>query len=707
MSLGNGAVSNSSDLVQLTRSSLIQYLADKGGNEAVLARADGASRILDGLGVGDEAMGSAYLAPIPNYWAGYGALKRETELSDAIKLADNFNQLNAIQLLSRHSSGYRKASERKAQLESIRKMFLAMITDLRVLIVKLAYQLQRLRDLTSSQNLDEQRQVARDTLDLFAPLANRLGIWSLKWELEDLSLRLLDPTEYKRIASNLDEKRRDRESYLEQYINLVRGELSENGLVSEVTGRPKHIYSIWRKLQNKNRQFSQLADIRGIRVVVESVAQCYSALGVIHARWAPVPGEFDDYIAKPKANDYQSLHTAVVGPEDKIVEIQIRTKQMHEHAELGVAAHWRYKEQKDSDNALDKKIVWLRRLLDWQGELANGLEVDRDFSEAIADETVFALTPQGRVLDLPVGSTAIDFAYAIHTDLGHRCRGAEINGRLKPLSRKLNNGDVVKIVSGKDKVPSRDWLNRDLGFVASSRARTKIRSWFNAQEREIGLEEGRREFEKSIHRLSLPISAQDAVREFSLSGIEELYLSYYRGDLTTGDLKNQFRKSEANQSGSMVDAQAAVPQSVGTNGVLVVGVDQLLTRLAKCCKPVRPEPIVGYVSKGRGVMVHRRSCPNLGALLKDRVIEASWGAPRSGETYQVDIEVLADSEEIQIRDVIEVFNQEKIKILSTRSSVGDRKLSAVVTIEIDSVDFIERAVGSVEKKIGVFSARRI
>ncbi|MEK9873943.1 MAG: RelA/SpoT family protein [Betaproteobacteria bacterium] len=631
-----------------------------------------------------------------------GMLDGSDEFSQVLPLVNGFHRLEPIQHLRRRAGDNRKGAD---QLESVRKMFLAMGQDIRIVLLKLAHQLELLREQTRIDDAARRVELAHETFELFSPLANRLGIWQIKWEMEDLAFRFTDPDSYKKVAKFLDEKRPIREKYLDQFVTSLRVSLGDGGISSEVTGRPKHIYSIWRKLRMKGAYFEQLSDIRAVRVIVDKVSDCYSALGIVHARWSPVPGEFDDYIAKPKNNDYQSLHTAIVGPDQKIIEVQIRTKAMHEHAELGVAAHWRYKEGASKDKAFDSKVAWLRQVLDWKDEISSLGQIKENFKDELSEATIYCLTPQGRVVDLPGGSTAIDFAYALHTELGHRCRGAKINGKLRPLDTALKNGDLLEIVTSKDGGPSRDWINPELGFIRSSRARSKIRSWFSAQDRDESISHGRTELDRLLHKMGsdAPTIAR-IVEGLNFSSSDDLFLQVHRGDVTLSDLRSLVRDESPDKN--FVPAMSSAKPAVGPE-VLVVGVDQLLTRVARCCKPIPYEAILGYVSRGRGVMVHRANCPNLETLKTERIVDVAWPKVLGRISYEADLEIFSEGNKADTRRVLDALGHEKIRIVQYSSSVGSKRLVSKVTIEVDSLEFLDRAIKVISALEGVLSVRRL
>ena len=624
------------------------------------------------------------------------------EFSQVLPLVNGFHRLEPIQHLRKRAGDTRKGVD---QLESVRKMFLAMGQDIRIVLLKLAHQLELLREQTRIDDVARRVELAHETFELFSPLANRLGIWQIKWEMEDLAFRFTDPDSYKKVAKFLDEKRPMREKYLEQFVASLRDSLRDGGISTEVTGRPKHIYSIWRKLRMKGAYFEQLSDIRAVRVIVDEVSACYSALGIVHARWSPVPGEFDDYIAKPKNNDYQSLHTAIVGPDQKIIEVQIRTKAMHEHAELGVAAHWRYKEGASKDKAFDSKVAWLRQVLDWKDEISSLGQIKENFKDELSEATIYCLTPQGRVVDLPGGSTAIDFAYALHTELGHRCRGAKINGKLRPLDTALKNGDLLEIVASKDGGPSRDWINPELGFVRSSRARSKIRSWFSAQDRDESISHGRTELDRLLHKMGSDAPTIGRIVEgLNFSSSDDLFLQVHRGDVTLSDLRSLVRDESPDKN--FVPAMSSAKPAVGPE-VLVVGVDQLLTKVARCCKPIPYEAILGYVSRGRGVMVHRANCSNLETLKTERIVDVAWPKVLGRISYEADLEIFSEGNKADTRRVIDALGHEKIRIVQYSSSGGSKRLVSKVTIEVDSLEFLDRAIKVISALEGILSVRRL
>ncbi len=610
------------------------------------------------------------------------------------------------------------AAEREAQAEKLRKMLLAMVADIRVVLIKLAERTAALRFLV---NGDEamRRAAARDVVDLFAPLANRLGVWQLKWELEDLALRSLEPDTYKRIARLLDERRIDRERYIADVVETLKRELAAAGIRAEVTGRPKHIHSIWKKMQRKQVGIEALYDIRAVRVLVDEVKDCYAALGIVHHLWTPLADEFDDYIAKPKSNEYRSLHTAVTGPDGRALEVQIRTRDMHQHSEYGVAAHWRYKEgsavAKRGDPGFDEKIAWLRQILDWRDSVAASGDLVSAFRNSLFTESIYVLTPQGKVIDLPQGATPVDFAYAVHTNLGHRCRGARVDGQMVPLDTRLSNGQQVDIITVKEGGPSRDWLNPELGYVVSHRARAKVRQWFKAQQLETTIAQGRAMVERELARLGQTALKLDAVSaKAGFARTDDFFAAFARDDINSRQV--QLAIQAVAQPGA-APAPAAVEDAVETrvarsagsgSGILVVGVDRLMTALARCCKPAPPDPIVGFITRGKGVTIHRAGCSNVARIRErepERLIEANWGAARE-ELFPVDIVIEAMDRQGLLRDISEVLSREKINVTAARTLTRNLQSHMAFTVEVPGLEALRRALALVRDVPGVLSAGR-
>ncbi len=591
-------------------------------------------------------------------------------------------------------------------LEQLRKMLLAMAEDVRVVLIKLAERVVYLRSLTKADEA-AQRAAGRQTLELFGPLANRLGVADIKWELEDFSFRYTEPELYRRIAQLLDEKRHDREAYIQRVIAQLDAELRAMGIKPVIQGRPKHIYSIWRKMRGKNLPFERLYDIRAVRVIVKNTRECYTVLGVVHDLWTPLEGEFDDYIASPKTNDYQSLHTAVIGPEGRTLEVQIRTEEMHQHSEHGVAAHWRYKEGTRADRKFDAKISWLRQMLAWRNELFGERAGP---ARAVFDDTIYVLTPQGRVVDLPAGATPIDFAYHVHTDLGHRCRGAKVDGQMVPLNYKLQNAQRVEIMAAKQGGPSRDWLSPQLGFLASPRALAKVRQWFRHEDFEHDVAAGRAALDKELQRLGSTGESHERIASAAGFGrLDDFYAALGRGEVTS-------RQVEIAVRGEPAPAVPAPPPLVArasdkaSSGVLVLGVNNMATLIAKCCKPVPPDPIVGFVTRARGITVHRQDCPNVTGLApeqRERLMPADWGKNAEEAGFSADLEVIALDRQGLLRDISEAISRERINVTAVNTLSRGAHAFMRFTLQVASADAIARVLRQVKDVPGVDTARRI
>lgn len=563
--------------------------------------------------------------------------------SGVVQLVEGLSRMEHIRQFSELPEVKRKdkGRDRVQQIESLRKMLLAMVEDIRVVLIKLAERTQTMRTLANAAP-EIREQIARETQGIFAPLANRLGVWQMKWELEDLSLRFLEPDLYKKVAKLLDERRVDREQYIAEVLALLKRELKQAGIRAEVAGRPKHIYSIINKMRRKQIDFEQLYDVRAVRILVDEVKDCYAVLGLVHHLWQPIPGEFDDYIAHPKSNDYRSLHTAVIGPRGLAIEVQIRTHEMHQHSELGVAAHWRYKEGGKSNAQFDEQIAWLRQILEWKDELSEGGDLLEQFHNSLFQDQVYVLTPQGRVIDLPRGATPVDFAYHVHTDLGHRTRGAKVDGNIVPLNYKLQNGQRVEIMTAKQGAPSRDWLMPALGYMQSSRARAKVRHWFRQQALESDLAQGRAVLDRELQRLgATAINQEKLAQKLQLENLDDLLAALGRGEIGPRQVDQAIHEELGSRGPS---PQPAVQQPARSVGVIpdsvvvnIEGVGNLLVRTAKCCGPVPPEAVVGYVTRERGVTLHRRDCPVMQRLPEqrcDRLLQVSWPdlLPKQGRT---------------------------------------------------------------------------
>lgn len=676
------------------------------GGETMQAHAQAMAEIVLQLDLDHESVAAALLVPLlrarPELLSGI----RERFGAAVAELAEGVLRMGEIGALSNRAVTPPRAEAQAAQLEALRKMLLAMVQDVRVVLIKLADHLQELRAAIRLGNPRQMAEIAELTQDIFAPLANRLGVWQIKWELEDLALRVRDPDSYKRIARLLDEKRLDRERYIENVVAQLKGEITRAGIVAEVSGRPKHIASIHRKMQRKAIDFEGLYDVRAVRVLVRDVKDCYAVLGIVHSLWSPLPKEFDDYIAKPKANNYRSLHTAVIGPEGKSLEVQIRTHEMHQHSELGVAAHWQYKEGGRQDRGYQEKIAWLRQVLEWKDEVRDTGEFAEQFRTGLFEDSVYVLTPQGRVVDLPKGSTPVDFAYHVHTELGHRCRGAKVDGAMVSLNTVLTNGQQVEILAAKQGGPSRDWLNPQLGFLKSAGARAKVRQWFNRLNLEADIAQGRAQLEKELQRRGLSrLNLDQLAADMGFEKLNDLLSGLGRGEVGPKALQVALQPDEVPAAAPALPEGIVSRKSGGGGGVLVVGVDKLLTTPAKCCRPAPPEPIVGFVTRGRGVSVHRADCANLARLDPQRRIEAEWGAPGS-TTFPVDIVVDAVDRTGLLRDISEVLSRERINVTATRSTSTDLSARMRFTVEITDLGQLQKVLALVREVKGVIAASR-
>ena len=601
--------------------------------------------------------------------------------------------------------------------EGLRRLLLAIIQDLRVVPILLARQLAKMR-VADRLPEAERRALAQLTRDLHAPLANRLGIWQLKWELEDLAFRHLEPETWRRLARELDESRAARDRYIEAVKKQLGRALAAQGIAAEISGRPKHIYSIWRKMQKKQLPLDRLYDLRAVRVMVEDVAACYAALGVVHALWAPVPGEFDDYIARPKPNGYASLHTAVVGPEGRTLEVQVRTGEMHEQAELGVAAHWRYKETggsaagKGAGRAFERKIAWMRQLLEQAGDgrdegLAGALDAE------LVEERVYALTPRGEVVDLPQGATPLDFAYHVHTMVGHRYKGAKVNGRIVPLGHHLRSGDRVEIMTGKEPDPKRDWLLPSNGFLASGRSRDKVRAWFHKLDRSRNLQAGRELLERELKRLGLhQAELAPVARRFHAESVDDLYIQVALGDVGPNQVVRVLHELQHAAEPATPAVSRPSPRRAPRKdpaGFTVQGVGNLLVQLARCCQPVPGEPIAGYLTRSRGVTVHRAGCASfarLAAAQPQRVLPVEWGS--SGGGYEVDVAITGVDRKWLLKDVTTLVAQEDAHLSDIRSEVGSNgRAQLQLKLRVSDYGQLSTLLGKLDALPGVEQARRL
>jgi len=604
----------------------------------LLQHALGAAAILVGMNMDHETIAATVLHAVPEYtddWAEILEKKFGANVKMLVEGISRMEQIEQFSEMHRPDKSEKKKGDDVQQVESLRKMLLAMVEDIRVVLIKLAERTQTLRCL-SGASTDRQKLIAQQTRSIFAPLANRLGVWQLKWELEDLSVRYLEPELYKKVAKLLDERRIDREQYIAEVVSRLKQALIQAGIPADVTGRPKHIYSIINKMKHKQLDFSELYDVRAVRVLVDDsqvdgIRACYTALGLVHELWPPIDGEFDDYIAHPKSNNYRSLHTAVVGPRGLALEVQIRTLEMHQHSELGVAAHWRYKEGVKSDAKFDEKIAWLRQILEWKEDLADQGNMREQFKNELFHDQVYVLTPQGKVIALPKSATPVEFAYTLHTDLGHRTRGAKVDGNIVPLNYKLQNGQRVEILTIKQGGPSRDWINPSLGFLQSSRIRAKVRAWFKNQNFDESVAQGRTQLDRELHRLGITsINQEKLAQRLHFNKLEDFLAAIGRNEITQRRIAVAIREELPTKVIETAKQKIFRPATERTSkaDITVGGVNNLMTRIAKCCNPASPDAIVGYVTRDRGITIHRKDCAFMLRLTesrRDRKLNAQWG----------------------------------------------------------------------------------
>jgi len=626
------------------------------------------------------------------------------------------NGINKMRIVDAYQVHHADEQRDKKNVERVRKLLLALAEDIRVVLIKIAERLYTMRKLKYLSD-EIRKQIAAETRDIFSPLASRLGIWQIKWELEDLSFRYLESETYKHIASMLDERRIDREQFITQVTDEFRRDLEEAGIKAEVTGRPKHIYSIWRKMNAKNIGFDELFDVRATRVLVSSVADCYAVLGIVHNKWRPVPSEFDDYIATPKENNYQSLHTAVVGPNNKTLEVQIRTFEMHEHAEYGVASHWGYKEGGKIDVKYQEKITWLRQLLEINDE--NPGDLIEQFKSDIFEDRVYVLTPKGKVIDLPKGATPLDFAYHVHTEVGHHYRGAKADGKIIPIGYELQNGQQIEILTSKHSHPSRDWLNLHLGYLKSSRSRSKVRVWFKHQDYELNVADGRAILDRELQRLGISDIQYDQIADrFHFNKLNEFLASLGRGDISTTQVASAlneliFPAGESTASNiSHVHPFKSKENKLYPGDIQIMGVGDLMTQTARCCKPVPFDAIAGYITRGRGVTIHRKDCRNLLRLQsteKERVIDVEWGSASPDKTYPVEIIIEAFDRQGLLRDITTILTNSHLNVTSMNSITNRKTYIATftLTIEVANADQLSVALAKIEHLRNVMGVSRV
>ncbi len=706
------------DSLQKAHTLVVEVAGEQGVSiEPLLEHARGVVEILVSLHVDADPLIAAFFCNIPQVMLPTEKLQA-TFGEGVARLVEGVHQLRIV---DEHQERAQQAADKKSHLEGLRKLLLGMAQDVRVVLIKLAERVQSMRELKTMPE-EARRRVARETMDIFAPLANRLGIWQLKWELEDLSFRFLEPEDYQHIAKLLDERRTDRENYIVNAVDILRKELKKANIEGKVAGRPKHIYSIWRKMKGKNVDFHDLFDVRAIRVLVDDVAACYAVLGLVHSCWHPIRSEFDDYIASPKGNMYQSLHTAVVGPEGKNLEIQIRTHDMHQHSEYGVAAHWGYKEDGRHNDVYREKIAWLRQILEWNEEEACGSQDTEDFIDRFKSEVfqdrVYVLTPKGKVEDLPLGATPLDFAYHIHTDVGHQYRGAKVNGRIVPIGYQLKNGEQVEILTAKNSTPSRDWLNPHLGYLHSSRTRAKVRSWFRQQDYENNVADGRNIVERELHRLGVSdINLDQLAKRWDYKMADDFFSAIGCGDISSAQIAGRLAEQVLSAESQSPDTYPQkIPQknqaleSAQASEICIMGVGDLMTHLARCCKPVPYDPIEGYITRGRGITVHRRDCRNLLRLEKEeseRLVEVEWSHATS-KTYSVDIYVRAYDRQGLLHDVTEILSNNRLNVMAVNTLTERKTHIANMTLTIDVIDVeqLSRALVKIEQLPNVTEASR-
>ncbi len=626
--------------------------------------------------------------------------QHDAEIFSNVADKDNEEQQNLL------DSQLARDRRRDLANETLRKTFLAMGEDIRVILIKLADRLHNMRTLGYMPE-HKRRRIAQETLDIFAPLANRLGIWQLKWELEDLGFRYTKPEKYKEIAQNLAETRGERERQMNAILDNLNKLVTDAGLNAEITGRSKHIYSIFRKMVDRDKPFEMVRDLRGVRLIVQDIPTCYAVLGLIHTRWRPIPNEFDDYIAAPKDNFYQSLHTAVLYDDGKPLEVQIRTPEMDENAEFGIAAHWRYKEKGPRDEQYEQRINWLKKLMEWRQEVEDANEFVDGMRTDVFQDRVYVFTPRGDIIDLPAGATPIDFAYTVHTEIGHRCRGSKVNGKLVPLDYTLKTGDQVEILAAKQGGPSRDWLNPTLGLVKTQRARSKIRQWFKHLNREQNIIQGKEILDRELRRLGLQqLDVEKLARSFDYRTLDDLYVAVGCSDLSIGHIINTLSEGGAQEDKIFEIKPSTQQRDVGENAVSVLGLRNILTTFARCCKPVPGDEIVGYITRGRGATIHRQDCPNILRMKdRDRIVKVSWGEPQN--TFPVEIEIKAYDRQGLMVDISSVLSNENINLKDIKINVTHNLASILMVLEIADIVQLSRVLTKIENLPNVMQAHRL
>lgn len=649
---------------------------------------------------------------------------REAKISDddlikvlskeIIAMIHGVTQMDAVHVLR---ADYDNPEQYQQQMNNVRQMLLAMVEDVRVVLVKLAEHLCLLETATD-QSPDRQRYLATQAREIYAPLANRLGVGHIKWQLEDWAFRYLEPSAYKNIASSIAEKRLDRQKAVDEVIQQLTSALAEDGIHGEVNGRVKHIYSIWNKMRRKNIQYEEVYDVRALRILVDKISDCYGALGTVHRLWMHIPKEFDDYIAQPKQNGYRSLHTAVIGPGGKALEVQIRTHDMHNESELGVCAHWAYKESAQADPQLQNKVKWLRSLLEWQEEVTRADDIMAELQKNVTEDRVYIFSPKGDVIDLPKGSTPLDFAYHVHTELGHRTRGAKVNGRIVPLTYQLNTGEQIEILSQNEPRPGRDWLNPDSGYIYTSRARAKARSWFRLQHRDENIHDGQLLLEKELHRLDLPVPDYEKIcHRFNFNDVDDIYAAIGRGDLRVSQViaaaKALAQKDESPVSNdeTYLPLKKTSHESHSSDAIVIEGVGNLLTVMAGCCHALPGDPIIGYITHGRGVSIHRQDCPNILQAQNDtpeRVLAVEWGK-QAESLYPVQIKILSYDRKNLLRDMTSTLAHEAVNVtgIESYSDKNANTVKTLITLEVPDLAKLARLLDQINQLPNVISAQRV
>ena len=675
--------------------------------------------ILSNLNLDADSLVAAFIAPLLANNIIDIKFVKEHFSKDILMLCQGVEQMAAIKALRQQSN--QSNGQDPQNIDNIRRMLLAMVDDVRAVVIKLA---ERLCDLREKKNSDEETRVlvAKESANIYAPLANRLGIGQLKWELEDISFRYLHPQVYKKIAKLLDETRLEREQYMTSFVGHLNNELKALSINGEVYGRPKHIYSIWKKMQEKSLDFDQLFDVRAVRVVVEKVQDCYSALGIVHTQWQHIAKEFSDYVATPKGNGYQSIHTVVLGPEGKSVEVQIRTKQMDDDAELGVAAHWRYKEGQASGktNSFDDKIGWLRKILQWQDDVAESGELLDELRSQVFEDRIYVFTPSGDVIDLPMGATPLDFAYYIHSNVGHCCIGAKVFGKIVPFTHRLQTGDQVEVLTSKQPSPSRDWLNPNLNYIYSSRARAKVQHFFKLLDRDKYIVQGKELFENEIAKHDIAtIDLLAAAKRFNMKTVDDLYAAIGTGNARLQQVINHFTLLDSKfKPAPEIDPQSLVKQSSANkglaqddNGITVSGVGNLLTHMAKCCQPVPGDTISGFITQGRGISVHRQDCEQLANALNlqaERLVEVQWGSDNK-QSYQASAQIVGSDRQGLLRDISTIIANERVSIVGMDSHTDKVKqtVSMHLKLEVASSELLTRVLDKLRQLDDVTQVRRL